>query len=1477
MHELRGASAPFHPPHREHTAASRAYGTRTQFSRRIEVFVSVVLCAVLASFVVASRAAALTISGGPSYSAPGGGSCMVTGTPSVTVGGATVTCTGFDMSAVANLYFGLRVDQFVQGDTETGLSGPTAGSPAVFHLSGTTANSIVYTGTTSATNNILGVTRAVSTTLILTATSGTASVVSTGGTPANSSANGDIGALFKIGSGSLTISVSVQATDLDFPSPGPSCPTVFDRSHANIGANMVNKDVSHVDLGFYWEDATPGAACNDAVVVPAAGGFLSGMTLGVGSTLSGSCAPTSGSPEQVFQWTPDVTGIAKINTVASSFDTVLYMRSDACVSGAEVTGGCNDDSNGSEAAISPFVIAGHTYFIVVDGYDIGSSGAFFLSVSPPQSCDTAITIPSEGGPFFGTVTGATSTTAGSCGGGSSHEQVFKWTPQSTGIADISTCGTGTDFDTALYLGQSCGSSAQGCNNDACFDGNNIFQASRITPFVFSNSTYYIVVDGGGSGSTGHFRLNVVPPPTPTPTPTPAARAYVANALSKSISIIDTKSLAVVNGGVPLDGAPRDIAVTADGRFAYIPIQSPDGVRILDLSNNTFNPVPNIADGSSPEGVAISPNGALVYVANSGNDTVMVIDAASNVVTTSIQLVVGAAPSKVAFSPGDSTRAYVTEFAGSAVAVIDTAVGSPTANTVLGVIPVGANPRGLAVLNGRVYAADFGSNTVSVIDGTLLGQPTPPPVVVGQSPGAIAISNVPSAGQIAYVTSFTDGTVSVIDTSSNLVVATIQDTSGQPAAVAITPDGRFALVTNVVTDQNGSALTGAVSVIDTLTDQVAPTSIPVGVLPIAIAIAPAPVLSTPIASYTPTRTVTPTLTPTETPCDQGTCTPTRKPTRTPTPSTTPTVTATGTFTPCALGTCTPVPTSSPTAVPSGTPTDSPTTTPTKTVTSSPSGTSTRTGTPTITSSPTTTATRTPTGTFSLTPTRTQTPVSCGDPSQCPFGFTCSGGICVSIPTATNTAVRTPTNTPTNTRTNTPTVTPILCDGALCLPPLFCSKATDLCYISANRCGGPDRCCGQNDITCLYGKVPPVPTSTSTTTSSATPSVTTTLSPSATSTPTLSLTATTTDTSTQTATPSITVTPTRTLTSTRTSTSTLTVTSTPTATPSYTSSSTLTPTWTLTSTHTSTPTQTLTATPTVTFTPTLTLTYTPSSTLTSTLTSLPTSTATATPTATRTVTQTPTSTTTPTATPSPTTTPSATATPTRSPTDTATPIPTNTATATSTSTRIPTLTPTQSPAATATYTLTNTATVTLTPTNAPTLTPTPTHSPTSTNTATVTPTTMRTLTPTPTHTPTSTSTPIPTQTATLTLTQTPTNTASQTETFPLVPTDTATPTATVRNTSTHTVTPTPSRTVTPTPLPTSTPTPSRTPTHMPSPTPTPTAGFPGDVNCDGMVDEADLKTLIHRIFDGTSGCVSTEVHAVDVVGVIELIGNARRSRP
>src|SRR5262245_12998093 len=88
---------------------------------------------------LASNAAALTITGGPSLSPPGGATCSVSGTPCQT-GGATVTCTGLNTSAVRFLYFGVRADNFVQGDSETGTTGPTASTNNIFKISSTTAS-----------------------------------------------------------------------------------------------------------------------------------------------------------------------------------------------------------------------------------------------------------------------------------------------------------------------------------------------------------------------------------------------------------------------------------------------------------------------------------------------------------------------------------------------------------------------------------------------------------------------------------------------------------------------------------------------------------------------------------------------------------------------------------------------------------------------------------------------------------------------------------------------------------------------------------------------------------------------------------------------------------------------------------------------------------------------------------------------------------------------------------------------------------------------------------------------------------------------------------------------------------------------------------------------------------------------------------------------------------------------------------------
>jgi hypothetical protein len=64
------------------------------------------------------------------------------------------------------------------------------------------------------------------------------------------------------------------------------------------------------------------------------------------------------------------------------------------------------------------------------------------------------------------------------------------------------------------------------------------------------------------------------------------------------------------------------------------------------------------------------------------------------------------------------------------------------------------------------------------------------------------------------------------------------------------------------------------------------------------------------------------------------------------------------------------------------------------------------------------------------------------------------------------------------------------------------------------------------------------------------------------------------------------------------------------------------------------------------------------------------------------------------------------------------------------------------------------------------------------------------------------------------------------------------------------------------PTPSPTPTRTVRRTATPTITPTPAGPGDKNCDGRVDENDLRTIVDRIFDGVSGCVSGTVRAKDI---------------
>jgi len=216
-------------------------------------------------------------------------------------------------------------------------------------------------------------------------------------------------------------------------------------------------------------------------------------------------------------------------------------------------------------------------------------------------------------------------------------------------------------------------------------------------------------------------------------------------------------------------------------------------------------LPVAANGSQNSGQN-NPGGYVKYTLDLINNTLI----NGNFVNTHNAL----EPVGVAYDPSNG-YIYVTNFGSGTVSVINGAT-----NTVIATIPVGSEPEGVAYdpSNGYIYVADYYSNTVSVINGTTVIAN----ITVGSWPEGIAYDS--SNGYI-YVADSGSGTVSVIDGANNTVIANIP-VGAAPAWVAYDPSNGYIYVTNYAS--------GTVSVIDGAT---VIANIPVGAAPWGVAYDP----------------------------------------------------------------------------------------------------------------------------------------------------------------------------------------------------------------------------------------------------------------------------------------------------------------------------------------------------------------------------------------------------------------------------------------------------------------------------------------------------------------------------------------------------------------------------------------------------------------------------------------------------------------
>ena len=132
-------------------------------------------------------------------------------------------------------------------------------------------------------------------------------------------------------------------------------------------------------------------------------------------------------------------------------------------------------------------------------------------------------------------------------------------------------------------------------------------------------------------------------------PALANAVYVSNEKDNTVSVIDSKTLAVT-GTIPVGRRPRGIAISPDGASLYVCVSDDDGIDVIDTA--TLKVVRRLHGGADPELFALDPSGDTLYIANEDDAEVTALDVRTDKVVGTVH--VGVEPEGMAVSPDGKT-------------------------------------------------------------------------------------------------------------------------------------------------------------------------------------------------------------------------------------------------------------------------------------------------------------------------------------------------------------------------------------------------------------------------------------------------------------------------------------------------------------------------------------------------------------------------------------------------------------------------------------------------------------------------------------------------------------------------------------------------------------------------------------------------------------------------------------------------------
>jgi YVTN family beta-propeller protein len=240
-------------------------------------------------------------------------------------------------------------------------------------------------------------------------------------------------------------------------------------------------------------------------------------------------------------------------------------------------------------------------------------------------------------------------------------------------------------------------------------------------------------------------------------------------------------------------------------FAYAAGAGSDTVEVVNTGTNAS--VASISTGSTttPHGVAVSADGRRAYVtlSNPSANAVAVIDTITNSVLTTISFASCIGPQGVTVGTPSAIPTAFVACSNQTVAVIDDSAAPPVLLSEITTFGTGgANFYGISLTPDElfVYVTDAVNNEFVVFDASLLVEISGSPFAAGvTTPHGIAFNGNALSFDHAYIAGSGSDDVAVIDTSTNGVLAGTPISTGSgsaPESIAVTPSGtRFYVTLN----------------------------------------------------------------------------------------------------------------------------------------------------------------------------------------------------------------------------------------------------------------------------------------------------------------------------------------------------------------------------------------------------------------------------------------------------------------------------------------------------------------------------------------------------------------------------------------------------------------------------------------------------------------------------------------------------------